>query len=90
MMTQDGEEDKNKIYQLFVDGKLKNSSDKLKQIEIRDPKIFHSIFNCFNTLELLHQKDVLYGPPGTGKTLLVRAVASKIEAIFLSGQLSGR
>ena len=89
-MTQDGEEDEDKIYQLFVDGKMKNSSDKLKQIEIRDSKIFYSIFNCFNTLELHHQKDVLYGPPGTGKTLLVRVVASQIEANFLSGQLSDR
>ena len=69
---------------------MKNSSDKLKQIEIRDSKIFYSIFNCFNALELHHQKDVLYGLPGTGKTLLVRVVASQIEANFLSGQLSDR
>ena len=82
MMTQDGEEDEDKIYQLFIDGKMKNSSDKLKQIEIRDSKIFCSIFNCFNALEIRHQKDVLYGLPGTGKTMLVRALASKFRLIF--------
>ena len=89
-MTQDGQEHEDKIYQLFVDGKMKNSSDKLKQTEIQDSTIFYSILNCFNAKELHHQKDVLYDPSRTGKTPLARTVASQIEANFLSGQLSDR